>query len=160
MWYKTTSALTVSLQQLLLGRDGERAVFGRQHHSQADVVLLRGGGPTDDGQQPHGVGLRSSTETLHAEPGGVAQAWRRREQALAWRRTKEKRGRFPLIRIISMQWCIQFCNGTRSDHYGSVSQCWFWSSELDLQDPWLALHQLVSKETIWVVFKSLSHVLG
>lgn len=74
--------LTVGLQQLLLGGDGERAVFGRQHHSQAHVVLLRGGGPADDGQQPHRVGLRGYAEPLHTEPSGVAQARRGREQAL------------------------------------------------------------------------------
>lgn len=80
-----TAVLTVGLQQLLLGGDGERAIFGRQHHSQANVVLLWGSGPTDNGQQSHRVGLRSRAEALHAEPGGVAKAWRRREQALPWR---------------------------------------------------------------------------
>lgn len=78
--------LTVGLQQLLLGGDGERAVFGRQHHRQADVVLLGGRGPPHHRQQSHGVRLRSRAEALHAEPGGVAQARRRRKQALPWRR--------------------------------------------------------------------------
>lgn len=75
--------LTVCLQQLLLGGDGERAIFSRQNHSQADVVLLWGCGPANDGQQSHRVGLRSWAETLHAEPGGVTQTWWRREQALS-----------------------------------------------------------------------------
>ena len=82
---RVLGALTVCLQQLLLGGHGVRAVFGWQHHSQANVVLLRGGGPPHDGQQPHRVGLRSRTEALHTEPGGVAQARRRRKQALTWR---------------------------------------------------------------------------
>lgn len=81
--------LTVCLQQLLLGGDGERAVFGWQHHSQAHIMLLRGVGPTDDGQQPHRVGLRGCAEPLHAEPSGVTQAWWGRKQALAWVRKGE-----------------------------------------------------------------------
>lgn len=74
MLLNVTAVLTIGLQQLLLGGDGERAIFSGQHHSQADIVLLRGRGPTDDGQQSHRVGLWSCAEALHAEPGGVAQA--------------------------------------------------------------------------------------
>lgn len=94
--------LTVCLQQLLLGGDGERAVFGWQHHSQAHIMLLRGVGPTDDGQQPHRVGLRGCAEPLHAEPSGVTQAWWGRKQALAWVRkggVRKDRGLFVFIHI-------------------------------------------------------------
>ncbi len=83
-----TAVLTVGLQQLLFGGDSERAIFGGEHHSQAHIVLLWGRGPTDYGQQSHRVGLRSCAETFHAEPGGVAEAWRRREQALPWKRKR------------------------------------------------------------------------
>lgn len=92
-----TALLTVGLQQLLLGWDGERAVFGRQHHSQADIVLFWGRGPTDQSQQPHRMSLRSRTEALDAKPGGVAQAWRRRKQAFPCRR-KRGRGDFSLFK--------------------------------------------------------------
>lgn len=81
-----TSALTVCLQQLLLGGDGEWAVFGGENHGQADVVLLWGGGPSDEGQQTHRVGLRGRAESLHAEPGGEAETRGRRKRALTWRR--------------------------------------------------------------------------
>ena len=75
--------LTVGLQQLLLGGDGEGPVLGGQNHGQADVVLLGGGGPAHHCQQPHRVGVRRRAEALHAEPGGVAQARGRRKQALS-----------------------------------------------------------------------------
>lgn len=77
--------LTVRLKQLFLGGDSDGAIFGRQDHSQADIVLFWGCGPPDDGQQPHRVRLWSWAEPLHAEPGGVTQTWWRREQALSWK---------------------------------------------------------------------------
>lgn len=41
-------SLAVALQQLLFGGDDERAVFGREHDGQTDVVLLgRRGSPHD-----------------------------------------------------------------------------------------------------------------
>lgn len=87
------AGLTVGLQQLLLGGDGERAVFCRQHDRQADIVLLRGRGPAHHSQQSHRVRLRSSAEALYAKPGGVAQARWRRKQALPWRQRGRKRRR-------------------------------------------------------------------
>lgn len=109
------AGLTVGLQQLLLGGDGERAVFGRQHHGQTDVVLLGGRGPADHRQQSHRVRLRSSAEALHAEPGGVAQARRRGKQALPWRWRKRRRRRTGECQCSSGFTLLRYCCGGGED---------------------------------------------
>lgn len=160
-WYRlvnVTTLLTVGLQQLLLSGDGQWAILGWQNHSQANIVLLRGGSSPDDGQQTHRVGVRSRTETLHTEPGGVAQTWRRREQALPWRWRKWSENRYEEVRFwltfqnFTLFW-YWYCGGKISKL--SSTQC---SPQVSLQDHW-CVYLLANSGKVCVCVCLYIHVL-